>query len=106
MNSRMAVIVGVLALAAIVGVMAYNAGIAHGVAQSGKLPAVGGPYPYPYPYFGWHFGWFVFPLFFIFWFLIVRGLFWGRRWHGGACGGYQERFDEWHRQSHERMKGA
>src|SRR5919197_768523 len=34
---------------------------------------------------------------FAFWFLIARGLFWGRRpWH-------RERLDEWHRRAHEQM---
>jgi len=111
MNShRWVVIVGAILFAAIVGVMAYNAGIAHGIAQSGKMPAFNAPnpypYPYPYPYYGWHFGgFFFFPFLFIaFWLLVVRGLFWRRGWHGRGCGGYEARFDEWHRQSHERMK--
>ena len=44
MNShRWVVIVGAILFAAIVGVMAYNAGIAHGIAQSGKMPAFNAP---------------------------------------------------------------
>ena len=111
--SRWAVIAGALLLAAVVGGAAYNAGVAHGIAESGKViaaPAAPGayPYPYPYPYHGWHrpwgFGLFFFPLVFIaFWFLVAR-LFWrGGGWRrGGACGA-AGRFDEWHRQAHERM---
>ena len=86
-------IVAAIVLAAVVGGIAYNAGVAHGIQQSGKVlvPAAPGPYPYPYPYaYGWHpwgFGFFFVPLFFIlFWFVILRGLFWHRRWHHGRCG--------------------
>ena len=85
--------------------------MAHGIEQSGKIvvPSSGGagvargPYPYPYPYYGWHrpgFGFLFIPLFFVFWFLVLRGLFWRRAWYGG-----RGRFDEWHRQAHEREAG-
>jgi hypothetical protein len=109
--NRWAVIIGALLLAAIVGGIAYNAGIAHGIEQSGKVISAPPPYSYPYPYYGWHrpwgFGFFFVPLFFVaFWLFVVRGLFWRRGWHRHGCGGYAERFDEWHRQSHERMKDA
>ena len=116
-GSRLMMVIAALVLAALVGAMAYNAGVSHGIAQSGKMPAisapvaapVGVPYPYPY-YWGWHpwgFGFFV-PFFFLFLiFGVLRAMFWRARWHAyGGCRGYQERFDEWHRQSHERMKGA
>jgi len=104
---RWSVLVGALLLAVVVGFAAYNAGVAHGVEQSGKIVVPGppsGPYPYPYPYYGWHrpwgFGFFFVPLFFFaFWFLVVRGLFWRRAWYGG-CYGPRGRFDEWHRQAH------
>lgn len=99
---RWAVIVGALLLAAIVGVMAYNAGVMQGVEQSGKI--VEGHW-----YGHRHGGFFFIPFLAIaFWFLIVRGLFWRGGWHRGACrdGG----LDEWHRRAHERMwnepKGA
>lgn len=70
----------------------------------------GGPYPYPYPYYGWHrpwgFGFLFIPLFFAFWFFVVRGLFWRRgRYYGGGCGP-RGRFDEWHRQAHARDEGG
>ena len=112
--NRWAVIVGALLLAAVAAGIAYNIGIANGIEQSGKVltaPAPGAyPYPYPYPYYGWHrpwgFGFFFVPFFFIaFWLFVVRGLFWRRGWNHGACG-RAERFDEWHRQAHERMKDA
>lgn len=110
-NLRWIAFAGALLLAAAVGFWAFQAGVAHGIEQSGKIvvPPAGAPaagaYPYPYPYYGWHrpwgFGFFFVPLFFFaFWFLIVRGLFWRRSWYGGGCGP-RGRFEEWHRQAHE-----
>jgi hypothetical protein len=117
---RWAVLIGALLLASAVGFWAYQAGVAHGIEQSGKLvaPPPGAypsPYPPPYPYYGWHrpwgFGFFFGPLFFIaFWLIVVRGLFWrrglyGRRHgYGGGCGpgGRFDRLEEWHRQAHAR----
>lgn len=103
---RWVAVVAAIVLAAGVGVMAYNAGLAHGLAQSGKVvTAPGGPIPgpYPYPYAGWHpwgFGFFFAPFFFIiFFFVFLRALFWGGRWHRRGCG-YRD-LDEWHRQAHE-----
>ncbi|HKH44036.1 MAG TPA: hypothetical protein VKM72_05165 [Thermoanaerobaculia bacterium] len=112
MNSthRWIVLAGALLLAVAVGFWAYQAGVANGIEQSGKIvvPPSGGPYPYLYPYYGWHrpwgFGFFFVPLFFVFWFLAVRGLFWRRAWYGGGCGP-RGRFDEWHRQAHARDAG-
>jgi len=112
MNStyRWIALAGALLLAVTVGFWAYQAGVAHGIEQSGKIvvPPSGGPYLYPYPYYGWHrpwgFGFFFVPLFFVFWFLVVRGLFWRRAWYGGGCGP-RGRFDEWHRQAHARDAG-
>ncbi|MES1245652.1 MAG: hypothetical protein ABUT39_28865 [Acidobacteriota bacterium] len=110
---RWIAIVGALLLAAMVGFAAYQAGVERGLEQSGRIvaPPAGAnpyPYPYPYPYYGWHRPWgfgFFFPFFFLFWFLVARGLFWRRRaWYGGGCGPYQ-RFEEWHRQAHERDAG-
>jgi hypothetical protein len=109
---RWAVLVGALLLACAVGFWAYQAGMAHGIEQSGKIAAPPpGAYPYPYPYYGWHrpwgFGFFFGPLFFLaFWLIVVRGLFWRRRYgYGGGCGpggGRLDRFEEWHRQAHAR----
>jgi hypothetical protein len=104
-NIRWTVIAGSLLLAIVVGFWAYNAGVAHGVEQSGRIAAPpAGPYPYPYPYHGWHgpwgFGFFFVPLFFFaFWFLVIRGLFWRRSWYGGC--GPRGRYDEWNRQARE-----
>jgi hypothetical protein len=111
-STRWIALIAALLLAAAVGGVAYNAGVAHGVVESGKIaaPPGGGPYPYPYPYWGWHrpfgFGFVFVPLFFLaFWMLLARGLFWRRGWHRGACGpGFDpaSRLDEWHRRAHER----
>ena len=119
--SRWAAILGALLLAAVVGVMAYNAGVAHGIQQSGKIvvappgaPAAA-PYPYPYPYYGWHpwgFGFFFGPLILLFvFFSILRAVFWRAAWRRGAYGAYGAcgpggRMEEWHRQMHERMAGG
>ena len=118
-STRWLVLAGALLLAAAVGFWAFQAGVAHGIEQSGRIAAppsaASGPYPYPYPYYGWHrpwgFGFFFGPLFFIaFWLILIRGVFWRRRaWHGGyngyGCGPYG-RFEEWHRQAHERERDA
>jgi hypothetical protein len=114
---RWIVIVGTLLLAAMVGFAAWQAGVAHGIEQSGKIvvPSSGGAGgPYPYPYYGWHghpwrhpwgFGFFFVPLFFFaFWFFVLRGLFWRRAGYGGGWGP-RGRFEEWHRQAHTRDAG-
>ena len=84
-------VVAALVLAVVVGCIAYNAGVAQGLAQTGKVVV-------PYP--GWHplgFGFFFVPFFFFaFFFLIARGA-----WHRGHCR-YRD-LDEWHKQAHERM---
>jgi hypothetical protein len=103
--NRWAVIVGALVLALVVGAMAYNAGIARGIEQSGKIVvAAPGAYPYPYHYGRpWGSGFFFAPFFFVlFWFLIVRAVFWRGGWHRRGCGA-DSRFDDWHRRAHERM---
>lgn len=89
-----------------VGFIAYNAGVSHGLAMGatsvalekggqGAQAAVPPPAAYPYGYYGygwhpwhpWGFGFFLGPLFFIFfWVFLLRLLFW-RRWHGGWGGG-------------------
>jgi hypothetical protein len=86
-NSRWAMAVGFVLLAAVVGVLAYNAGVSQGVEQSGKIvapPAGAYPYPYPYyPYRPWFGGFWIVPLFFIGFFLLFRGR---HRHHHYACG--------------------
>jgi hypothetical protein len=104
-NNRWVPVVAALVLAAAVGFFAFNAGVARGIEQSGKLvvaPGVPGvPYPYPYYGYGWHphpwgFGFFFGPFFFVlFVFILVRAMFGrGRQrgcWHhhdgGGTAGG-------------------
>ena len=115
-NRWFVTIAAVLGLA-LVGVVAYNAGVSQGLAQAAVAAAQAGqgttgtPLP-PYPYaYGWYRPWgfgFGFPIFFLFlffWLFVVRGLFWGRpwrRWHD--YGGVPPSFEEWHRRAHDRMQ--
>jgi hypothetical protein len=112
-----------------IGVVAYDAGLSHGLAQVAatqiqSAPGAPAPVPYPYAYgwrpfwgFGYGFHFFPFLLFLFFWIFISRLFWWGgpwrRRWHGygygpGGCYGPRygagDAFDEWHRRAHETMK--
>lgn len=98
-----------------VGVIAYNFGVSHGLAEhvsAGAPAAYAYPYPYPYPYpRPWGFG-FLSPLLFLFLgFFVLRLLLWGGgrgRWQrSGACASGRGHhvppmFDEWHRRAHAR----
>ncbi|HEV8535708.1 MAG TPA: hypothetical protein VGR87_08315 [Candidatus Limnocylindria bacterium] len=96
-------IIVTLVIAAIVGVGAYQLGVAQGLASTGTAvpPAV-----YYHPYFFGGFG-FLFPLLFIFFiFLLLRGALWGG-WvgrYGGPGYGYwgdpRSRLEEWHKEMH------
>lgn len=111
MNNRifggMAIVALLIVGAAAIGIGAYNAGVAQGIIESGRLiatPQAGTPYVYvgPRP---WGFGFFpFFPLvMLLLFFFAVRGLFWRRRWHGGGRYRYEgvpPIFDEWHRRAH------
>jgi hypothetical protein len=108
-----------LGSAAFLGALAYNAGVAHGVAEATRLaaaPVESGSrvYVWPGPWHGYGFGFFpIFP-FVVFFVVIafVRGMLWRRRWYGGGygpgrCGsghdGVPPMFEEWHRRAHERQ---
>ena len=106
-------LIGLLVLALLVaaGAYVYNLGFAQGVAESGRFvqaPGAGVPVVafWPRP---WGFGFFpFFPLLFIlFWFLVLRGLFWRGGW-AGRCGSRSipRRFDEWHRRAHAAEQGG
>jgi hypothetical protein len=113
MNNRHlfgALAVGALLLvaAAAIGVGAYNAGVAQGIAESGRMiaapPAAGTPYVYVWPR-PWGFGYFPFfpVLFLLFFFFLVRGLLWRGHRHGGwryRYEGVPPMFEEWHRRAH------
>ena len=112
MNNRQlfrALAVGALILAgaSAIGIGAYNAGVAQGIAETSRMiaaPQAGTPYVYVWPR-PWGFGFFpFFPLLFLFLvFFIVRGLLWRGRWHGGGryrYDGVPPMFDEWHRRAH------
>jgi hypothetical protein len=97
----------VIAAAAAIGIGAYNAGVAQGIAETGRAitaPTAGTPYVYVWPR-PWGFGFFpVFPIFFLlFLFFVLRGLLWRGPWRGGWGCGYDRvppAFDEWHRRAH------
>jgi len=94
-----------VAMIAAAGVYTYNLGVAHGIAESGRVigaPGTGIPVVvWPRP---WGFGFGFFPffpfLFILFWFVVARGLFWRGPWRGRmhGCGGAE--LDEWHRRAH------
>jgi hypothetical protein len=100
-------LVGMLAA---VGIYTYNLGVAHGIAESGRVIAAPGTLVpvvayWPRP---WGFGFGFFPffpfLFILFWFVVARGLFWRGAWRGrmhgyGYCG-VRSDLDEWHRRAH------
>ena len=98
-----------------VGVLSYNAGVSHGLAIGPALANAPNPQAVPYGWyrpwgFGFGFGFFpFFPfLFILFWFFIIRALFWRGAW--GYRGGWEHRrwdtggvppaFEEWHRRAH------
>ena len=96
----------VIAGGAAIAIGAYNAGVARGVAETGRMiaaPLAGAPYVYVWPR-PWGFGFPFFPiLFFLFFFFVVRGMLWRGRWHGGwryRYDGVPPMFDEWHRRAH------
>jgi hypothetical protein len=111
MNNRslvraLAIAALVITAAAAIGVGAYNAGVAQGIAESGRAiaaPPPGTSFVYVRP---WGFGFPFFPIFFLlFFFFVVRGLLWGGRGRGGCGYGYRDdgvppAFDEWHRRAH------
>jgi hypothetical protein len=83
-----------LAVAAGIGVAAYNMGVAHGLAESGKfLNGPGGvPYVYGWPR-PWGFGFFFFPfLMFAFWFF--AGIEPRTLWRASSIGSTRDRTPE------------
>ena len=95
--------------AAAIGIGAYNAGmaagVAHGLAESGRviaMPPAATPYVYVWPH-PWGFGFFpIFPIFFfLLFFFALRGLLWRGRRHGHyRYDGVPPFFEEWHRRAH------
>jgi hypothetical protein len=88
------VVIAFLLIATLAGVgyYSYSAGVARGIAESGRAAAGGSAPVAAWPWWGFHFGFFpFFPLFFfiLLWVVLLRGLFWrGRRWGGGCGYGY------------------
>src|SRR5262249_44368509 len=101
-----AVMFGAIAIAAIVGVASYNAGVSHGLAVSAQASGTPGAIPPYYWYRPWGFGFGFFPFALLFWFLLFRFAFWGgyrRRWHYDGWREVPPSFEEWHRRAHEKM---
>ena len=95
-----------------VGIAAYNTGMSHGLATAAGNAMVTVPVWGPWGH-GWHhwhpFGFGFFPLLFLvfFWFVIARAFFWRGGWNRpGPPAAFQDRFDHWHREAHERMNKA
>jgi hypothetical protein len=118
---KMAMGIVAILLAGVIGALAYNAGVAHGIAMTAAMSgaveqggnAAAAAYHHGYAPYGWHpwgfgFGFPFFPLFgVLFFFFALRVLFWGgpRRGCYGRDGyGVPPRFEDWHRRAHERMK--
>jgi hypothetical protein len=94
-----------------IGVGAYHAGVNHGLSEAAN-PRVG--HVVEIGYRGFPFGLIFFPLFFIGFFLLLRGAFWRHHWHGGGPWDHghgpegrdrRERIEEWHRRLHEQASG-
>jgi hypothetical protein len=109
MNGRLFRVLAIAALvvigAAVIAIGAYNAGVANGIAESGRMiaaPPAGTPYVYVWQR-PWGFGFFPwFPIVFLLFFLFaVRALLWRGRWYGRCrYDGVPPMFDEWHRRAH------
>ena len=85
------IIAGAALLALVIGVAAWYGGVNYGMAETGRVAA--GPDGHWHHHHG---GFFFWPLFLIFfWLVLFRGF---RR----QCA-YDSRLDEWHRRAHERM---
>ncbi len=84
-----------------IGVGAYNAGVNHGLAETGHAVQV---IRYAGPGWGFPFGFLFFPLFLFLIFALVRGAFWGKRWRGGYgdhSRGGPHAIEDWHRRQHD-----
>ncbi len=108
-----------IALVVLAGVYVYDLGVAHGLREGAAATGVAGGHT---PFFGWErpwgFGFFPFfpVLFILFWFVVVRAVFWrgrwwyspgwrGRGWDDGRRG-VPPAFEEWHRRAHDRQERA
>ncbi len=106
---RLAVVVLTVLVAVGVGVLSYNAGLAHGLAVNASQPgAPAGAFVRDGWYHPWGFGLFAPFLFIFLWFTLLRsfcwGGFYGRRWRRYGPGDDAAEFEEWHRRAHDRMK--
>ena len=98
-----------VAVAVIIGVVGYNAGLDQGLSETTRVVETtdGETVRVVADRFGPRFGFFpfgflLFPLFFFGVFALLGGL-WRRRWMGPGPGG-PAMFEEWHRRAHERER--
>jgi hypothetical protein len=92
-------VMAALLLAAVVGGVAYNAGLAHGLETSGKIAVV--PWQAHVP---WQPGFFFGPIVgLLFAFFVLRGIFGYGGWPRACRGAGQHPLERWHREAHERM---
>ena len=107
MDRRIGLAIAVIIGAVLVGVGAYQAGLAQGVAQglatTGQGAQAALPYGYWYHPFGFGFGFlgFLLPLAFIF---LLFAAFRGGR--GGSWGPRTGMLDDWHRRAHDEGERA
>lgn len=112
MNRALVITILAVVLAGLIGVGAYQAGVAQGLATSGQVTGpVAAPYYYHPGFFGFAFLGILFPiLFFFLIFGLVRAAFWGGpqmgRWRGGPWMDRRTMLEEWHRQAHTSEQGS
>lgn len=102
-RNRWVIIIAAFAFAALVGYVAYNAGISAGAAQSGKVVAA----PHPYPAYGYAYGWrppFFGPFIYVVLLLVITRLLVGGRFR--CRHHYYSDLDDWHRRAHEQSHGG
>ncbi len=99
-----------IAIAIGIGAIGYNAGLAQGLADSGRavVPFYGAPFGFGFGFLG-----LLFPLLFLFLFFgLARALFWRGPWKGGAgygphqWGDRERMLEDWHRRAHGEAPAA
>lgn len=103
--TTIAVVLAAILVLGATGTIAYRAGLAQGLTQTGAMPHGHWGYGHHWPHFPLGF-----PLvLLVLAFLLVRGGLWGRHCRGGGHWRWHDdvppRFADWHRRAHESMEG-